>query len=106
MPCYVRLQSFSFKYHTGYDLNLSHSNSLDFVSILAGVPDAPHAVNDVSLLAEGNSVGESSLPSVIVSICDDRHNTSQTTNEVSNTISFGLFMFTFLDAFSHLYVRP
>ena len=52
-------------------------------SLLSGVPDVPHAVNDVSLLAEGNSVGESSLPSVIVSICDDRDNTFKTTNEVS-----------------------
>ena len=53
-------------------------NSSNFHS---GVPDAPHAVNDVSLLAEGNSVGESSLPSVIVN-CDDRDNTFKTTNEV------------------------
>merc|ERR1711970_955384 len=48
---------------------------------LCGVPDAPHAVNDVSLLAEGNSVGESSLPSVIVSISDDRDYTFKTTDE-------------------------
>ena len=52
--------------------------------LLPGVPDVPHAVNDVSLLAEGNSVGESSLPSVIVSICDDRDNTFKTTDEVGD----------------------
>lgn len=46
-----------------------------------GAPDVPHAVNDVSLLAEGSSVGEFSHPSVIVNINDDRDKTFKTTDE-------------------------